>query len=82
MAKMIKIALGDRVRVKNQKDWPSLPGYVFANAEGTVVKWIEWDEVMSPFQDYAYVQLTKTEPKAKEYIGKKEFFRIVDLEKV
>jgi len=77
---MAEIKVGDKVRVKNRKDWPSPPGYRLANAEGTVIKWVEWDETMEEFRDYALVRLEKTV--AEEYIGKAEVFRVANLEKV
>jgi hypothetical protein len=80
MAKTAKIKIGDKVRIKNRKDWPTPPGYRFANAEGTVTKWVEWDETMADFQDHALVRLKKI--KDKEYIGKSELFRVADLEKI
>ncbi len=80
MVKTAKIKVGDKVGIKNRKDWPTPPGYRFANAEGTVIKWVEWDETMADFQDYALVRLKKI--KDKEYIGKSELFRVADLEKI
>jgi hypothetical protein len=79
---MARVKVGDKVRVKNRKDWPSPPGYRLANAEGTVIKWVEWDETMAEFQDYALVKLEKTAAGAKEYIGKAEVFRVEDLKKI
>ena len=77
---MAGIKVGDKVRVKDRKDWPSPPGYRFANAEGTVIKWVEWDETMEEFQDYALVRLAKAA--AEEFIGKAEVFRVEELEKL
>lgn len=79
---MAELKLGDRVRVKNQTDWPSPPGFRLANAEGTVVKWVEYDETMEEFQDYVYVHLENAEGEGKVYIGNNMFFRAEDLEKI
>ena len=75
-----KINVGDRVRIKNRADWPSVPGYRLANSEGTVVKWIEWQELTAEFQDYVHVKLEKTE--VKEYIGNIMTFRTEAIEKL
>ena len=77
---MAHLKVGDRVRVKDRTDWPSVPGYRMANSEGTVVKWIEWQELMTEFQDYVHIQLEKTE--VKEYIGSIVIFRVENLEKI
>ena len=76
------VKAGDKVRIKDRKDWPSPPGYLFANAEGTVVNWIDWEEPMEEFQDYAYVSIEKAGTGAEEFIGKCEFFRVTSLEKI
>ena len=78
---MAEIKTGDKVRVKNRTDWPTPPGYVLANAEGTVIKWVE-DELMEDFKDYAFVQLEKAEGNAQVYIGRAMFFPVESLEKV
>jgi hypothetical protein len=76
------IIVGDRVRIKDQADWPSPPGYRLANAEGIVVQPLatEWDEVMEDFQEY--VQICLEESAVEEYIGKTTTFRVEDLEKI
>ena len=79
---MANINLGDRVRVKDRKDWPSPPGFVLANAEGTVIKWVEWDEVMEEFQDCALIKLDKAEGAGEVYIDNKMYLRVEDLEKI
>ena len=79
---MSEIKAGDRVRVQGRTDWPSPPGYILANSEGKVIKWIESDEIMEEFQDYAYVQLEKAEGDAKVYIGRAMFFPVEQLEKI
>jgi len=53
---MVEVKLGDRVRIKDRANWPSPPGYLFANAEGTVIKWIEYEQVMEDYQEYIYIQ--------------------------
>ena len=79
---MAEIKAGDRVRVQNRTDWPTPPGYILANAEGTVTRWLEWPEPMEKYQDFIYVRLEKTEPAAKEYVGLTWFFREENLEKI
>jgi hypothetical protein len=58
---MAKIELGDKVRIKDRKDWPTPPGYRLANSEGTVVKICEWMELLDEFPEYVKVQIEKTE---------------------
>lgn len=79
---MTEIKTGDKVRIKDQKDWPSPPGFILANAEGTVVKWVEDDEVMEGFEDFAYIRLEKAEGEGKIYIGHDVFLLVQDLEKI
>ena len=79
---MAKIEIGDKVRVKDKKDWPSPPGFILANAEGTVVKWVEDDEVMEGFEDFIYVHLEKAAGEGKVYIDQDVYFRVEDLEKI
>ena len=79
---MTEIKTGDKVRIKDQKDWPSPPGFILANAEGTVVKWVEDDKVMEGFEDFAYVRLEKAESEGKIYIGANVFLPVQELEKI
>ena len=79
---MAKIKVGDRVRIKKRANWPSPPGYRLTNAEGTVVKWVEYDEAMEEFQDFVYVHLEKAKGDGKVYIGNDMFFRAENLEKI
>ena len=77
---MTKIKAGDKVRIKDRKDWPKPPGYKLANSEGTVVKWIEWQELLEDFQEYAHVKIAKSA--VKEFIGKTTVFKVENLEKI
>ena len=79
---MTKIKAGDRVRIKNRANWPTPPGYRLANAEGTVVKWLEYDEVMEEFPEFILVKLEKAEGEGKVYIGNNMFFQVENLEKI
>jgi hypothetical protein len=79
---MAEIKVGDRVRIKDRADWPSPPGYRFAYAEGTVIKWIEYDEIMEDYKDYAYVRLEKAAGNAEVYIGNEMLFLVENLEKI
>jgi hypothetical protein len=79
---MAEIRVGDKVRIKDQKDWPSPPGFRLANAEGTVVKWVEYDEVMQGFEDCIYVHIEKAEGEGEVYVGNNMAFLAADLEKI
>lgn len=77
---MVEFKEGDKVRIKDRKDWP-VP-YRYANGEGTVVKWIEWDELMDEFRDFTYIHLEKADGDGKAYIGKYLLFPSETLEKI
>ena len=79
---MDKIKVGDRVRIKGRENWPIPPGYRLANAEGTVVKWLEYEEVMEEFPEFILVNLEKAEGEGKVYIGNRMFFHEENLEKI
>ena len=79
---MAKIKVGDRVRIKDRANWPSPPGYRLANAEGTVRKWLEYEEVMEEFPEFILVRLEKAEGEGKAYIGNDMFFQEDNLEKI
>ena len=79
---MANIKLGDRVRVKDRPGWISPPGYMLANAEGTVVKWIESEDLMKDMQEYISVKLDKAEGDGQVYIGNTFVFREKNLEKI
>jgi hypothetical protein len=79
---MATFALGDNVRIKARKDWPTPPGYRFAKAEGTVDRWVSFDEAMKEFGDFVFVRIDKAQGEGKEYIGNKLFFRAENLEKI
>lgn len=76
---MAKYKLGDRVRVKDRKDWPSPPGYRLAGSEGTVVKICEWPEILEDFPEYFKVQIEKT--RADVEVGTKMLLREENLER-
>ena len=78
---MAQFNIGDRVRIKDEKDWPSPPGFVFANAEGIVVH-SDFDELMGDFEPYlVFVQLDKVGNNAKQYKDVALWFRTEQLEK-
>lgn len=79
---MDKIEIGDKVRIKDRSDWPSPPGYRFADAEGTVVQWFLWEEPMAEFQDYVFIKLEKTKGDAEAYLGNTMPFEVKNLEKI
>jgi hypothetical protein len=75
--------VGDRVRLKPRPDWPAPPGFRFAGAEGTVGKWVQYDEAMADFQDVvACVRIDQAQGEAKPYIGGSLLFPPGDLELV
>jgi hypothetical protein len=77
---MAKFQIGDKVRVKDRKDWPTPPGYTLAGSEGTVIKICEWTEVLEEFQEYVKVEIEKT--KADINIGSHMIFLEENLEKM
>lgn len=77
---MAEIKIGDKVRIKDRKDWPSPPGYRLANSEGTVVKICEWADILEEFPEYFKVRIEKT--KADVKIGTELLFRAENLEKI
>jgi hypothetical protein len=79
---MATFSVGARVRIKNRPDWPSPPGYIFANAEGTVVA-SDFDEVMGEFQPYlVFVKLEKVGEAAKTYNGNSFWFLTEFMERI
>ena len=79
---MADIQPGDRVRIKERTDWPTPPGYIMANAEGTVVRWSEYPGVMDDFDDYVHVKLEKAEGAAQIYVGHTFPFQVDKVEKI
>jgi hypothetical protein len=77
---MANYNVGDRVRVKDRKDWATPPGYKLANSEGTVVKVTEWQEILEEFQEYVKVKIEKTSADVK--VGTELLFREENLEKI
>lgn len=76
---MAKFNIGDKVRIKNQPEWPTPPGYRFAGAEGTVVA-SDFDELMGEFQPYmVFVKLEKAGDMAKEYVVDSGFWFLTDI---
>lgn len=76
---MARFNIGDKVRIKDQPDWPKPPGYRFAGAEGTVVA-SDFDELMGDFSPYMVcVKLEKAKDSAKEYVVDSGFWFLTDL---
>jgi hypothetical protein len=63
---MAKFNIGDKVRIKDQPDWPKPPGFVFADAQGTVVH-SDFDELMGDYEHLVFVRLDRVGDKAKVY---------------
>lgn len=78
---MSEIKIGDKVRLSSNPQYPC-PGYVLGDAEGTIINWLEWEELMEGFEDYVYVKIDKTGKEGKEFIGKCEFFLKSDIQKM
>jgi len=79
---MAKFKSGDKVKIQTPKYWNSSPPYRLADAEGTVDKWIDWDEIMSPFDDYVFVKIDKAEGDGSPYIGTSMYFHEENLKKL
>ena len=78
---MAKFNVGDKVRIKDKPDWPTPPGFVFKNAEGTVIH-SEFDELMMDFQPHlVFVQLDKVGKNANQYKDIGLWFLTDDVEK-
>jgi hypothetical protein len=73
---------GEKVIVNNRIDWPDPPGYPFTNAEGTVVPWIEYSEVLQQFSEFVFVRIDKAEGRAASYMGGTYCFHADTLIKV
>jgi hypothetical protein len=79
----MRFETGERVRIKAPSDWPSPPGYRFAGAEGTVVKWVEYDAVMADFTEAVMcVRLERVPADAEAYAGDALVFRVEDVERL
>lgn len=77
----MRLEYGSKVKIKEKKLWPSPPGFRFANAEGIVVKWVKFEEVMRDFgEDYICVKITKAKDEATPYVGMKLIFKTEDVE--
>lgn len=63
---MAQFKIGDKVRIKDQADWPKPPGFVFAGAEGTVAH-SDFDDVMEDYGHLVFVKLEKVSNKAEAY---------------
>ena len=75
--------LGSRVRFKAPMDWPAQPGFRFAGAEGTVEKWVEYDDAMADFRDVVVcVRIESAHGEGRDYIDSPLLFRPEDLEAI
>ena len=78
---MSDVNIGDKVKIKERQDWPTPPGYRLAGAEGTVLKWAEWEKPIKDFKNFRLVRIDNAEGEGKFFIGRNLFFRIDNLEK-
>lgn len=77
------LQVGDRVRIKHKPDWPQPPGYAFAAAEGSVVKWVEYDAAMADFVDMVVcVRLESVPGEGEDYVGSTLMFLSDDLDRL
>jgi len=80
---MAKFKIGDKVKLIERDNFPTPPGYILANAEGVVEQWVDWDAVMSEFEEYVYVKIEKAEGAGKAYVDTVPMFFHEDfLEKI
>jgi ribosomal protein L21E len=78
---MATFNIGEKVRIKNQPDWPTPPGFRFAGVEGTVTKSEYGEEVMKDYQHLVFVKVEKTGDGAKDYAGNAFWFLLDQVEK-
>lgn len=79
---MAAFKVGDRVIVNGRTDWPDPPGYRFAGAEGTVARWVQFEDTLEGFSDFVYVRIDKAGDRAAGCVGNSYYFRAEDLIKV
>jgi acyl dehydratase len=73
--------LGAKVRLRAPSDWPADPCFRFADAQGTVVKWVEYDDAMADFRDVVVcVRIDSACGEGEAYVGSPLLFRPDDLE--
>jgi len=77
---MTNIKLGDRVRIKDRRDWPFPPAYRLTDTEGIVTKLWESMDVMGEFQEYINVRIEKTTTDFA--VGTSLVFRMENLKKI
>jgi len=65
---MDKFNIGDKVRIKDRKGWPTPPGYKLAKSKGTIVKICEWEDVLKEFPEYHKVRIEKTKSGVKDWL--------------
>lgn len=70
---MVKINVGDRIKVKDRSEWPSPPGYELANSEG---------EVVSVDEELGLVKMLLLKTTSKIATGTTLTFRLENVEKV
>ena len=70
---MADIKRGDKIRVKDRKDWPSPPGYKLANSEGDVTQVMEKE-------GFVVMHLRKTNSDID--LGSTLMFRLDQVEKI
>lgn len=75
---MTTFNIGDKVKIKNQPNWPTTPGYRFADAEGTVIA-SDFDELMGDFLPHMVcVKLEKAGANAKAYVVNTGFWFLTE----
>lgn len=76
---MTQFKVGNRVRIKERPDWPTPPGFRLAGAEGKIVRWTYYSEIMDDFETYRHVRIEKAFGEAKVYEGNTFCLRSEDL---
>jgi hypothetical protein len=80
-ARVAAFAVGDGVRLSAPREWPAELCSAFADAEGTVVKWVEYDDAMADFAGVVVcVRIDSACGEGEAYVGSPLLFRPDDLE--
>lgn len=80
---MTEFKVGDKVKINAPPvNWPDCTEFNLLGAEGTVDIWVDWPEVMDPYNDYTYVKIEKAAGQAKAYEGAYMIFHENTLKKI
>lgn len=77
---MAKFKDGEKVKINAAPvNWPECTEFTLIGATGTVETWVDWPEVMAPYNEYIQVKMDKG---TKGYEGNHLIFHDVTLKKV